>query len=70
MSVACACMVLQCADSRWQCAGVGHGVRRSLVSIGSVLGSLWAAAALHNMILLYGVPIGLLLVAIVSMHEP
>ena len=48
-------------------AGFGHGVRRSLVSLGSVLGSLWAASALqlNSNYLLYGVPIGLLLLAIV-----
>ena len=48
-------------------AGFGHGVRRSLVSLGSVLGSLWAASALqlNSIYLLYGTPTGLLLLAIV-----
>ena len=49
-------------------AGIGHGVRRSMVSLGSVLGSLWAAAALQlkSNTLLYGGPIGLVVLCTVS----
>ena len=51
--------------------GIGHGVRRSITSLGSVLGSLWAGGALHenSIVLLYGMPIGLLLLAIVSINN-
>ena len=49
------------------CVGLGHGVRRSLVSIGSTMGSLWAAISLQldSKNVLYGVPVGILLLAIV-----
>ena len=47
--------------------GLGHGVRRSLVSLGSVLGSLWASSAmqLNSNLILYGGQIILLLLATV-----
>ena len=50
------------------CIGIGHGLRRSLVSLGGVIGSLWAAAALQpeTLLFLYGVPTVLLIIATVS----
>lgn len=47
--------------------GIGHGLRRSLVSLGGVIGSLWAAAALQpeTLLFLYGVPTVLLIIATV-----
>ena len=53
-------------------AGIGHGVRRSMVSLGSVLGCLWGAIALQlsSTTLQFGGPVGLIVLSIVSFFTP
>ena len=50
--------------------GFGHGVRRSLISLGCLFGSMWAGVALDpsKSSILLGVPLGLLILATVSNH--
>lgn len=53
----------------WTTTGFGQGVRRSVASVASIMGPLWAGAAMNGMTtyyLFYGVPLGLLILIIVN----
>ena len=52
--------------------GIGHGLRRSMTSLGVLLGSLWGSSGLqlNSTLFLYGGPILPLMIAIVSQKQP
>ena len=52
-------------------AGVGQGIRRSIFSISAILGPLWAggAVAFDTYYILFGVPLGLLVLVMVGLRH-